>query len=470
MMAAGPIHGQSGSDNPGLPPEIPNTLRADRVQSEILGLSVAVPKGARGEHISSGDDSRLRVFDSATPPNWVVTIRLLRMPPSVGETEGSPATLAQLFLEDARRMTPDLRVLEEQPANIQQMPAFVVRVEIPHEASGRIARYDWMFIQTGPNRFILVEALTPSNPDESMNAPIDEILESLELTDEFTMANTWRDRLKAGAEIIGRIDERVLRKLLETNPGDAWYRQHAYDGDGNEIEIGYVGISMLEATPDQVGRLNPQPSTGEDSGLLVRVRSHRFPRNTGEPRWDTDMQCWLAWDREEESFSTVATGRVPNTEDAISLSVIGVRPRPTAGRPVRMLEVLSSRADTFTRDQVSLEIPDSRVYLAEAERLVLASILPLVGAPAGEFSVWGWQPERREITRRLDSWELAKDGGWILRTRGYPDAPESTARIEPDGRVTSRVVATPNGTERWTLMEPDALRSFYLRKGINPDS
>ena len=210
MLAAGPIYGQTGSDNRDLPPETPKNLRTDRVQSEILGLSVAVPKGARGEHISDGDDSRLRVFDSSTPPNWVVTIRLLRMPPTVGDADNSPARLAQLFLEDARRMTPELRVLEEQPANIQQMPAFVVRVEIPHEASGRIARYDWMFIQTGPNRYILVEALTPSNPGEELNAPIDEILQSLELTDEFTMANTWRDRLKAGAEIIGRIDERVL--------------------------------------------------------------------------------------------------------------------------------------------------------------------------------------------------------------------------------------------------------------------
>ena len=442
------------------------------IKSEVLGVSLMVPPGAKGNHVSDGDASFLRVQEGSTPPQWVVTVRILRMPESgpAAAEQSSPGAIAQLFITDAMRVSPGLIVLEDDSTNIQKLPATTIRAKVPHESSGKYANYQWSFIQTGPNRFLLAETLTPADSNQNIQTTINELMDSMQLDDEFAIAGTVRDRLKAGAEILSRIDKRILRKLVEKNPEDTWYRQYAFNAEGEEIELGYVGISMMETTADQIGRSNPQSSTEDETGLLVRVRSHRFPAKDKQVSWDTDTQCWVSWDREEESFSTVATGRIPNQDQSISLSVVGVRPRPTAGQPVRFLEVLSSRADSFTRDRVSLEIPDSRIYISEAERLVLANILPLIGAPAGSFSVWGWQPDQREITRRLDTWELEENGTWSIRTRSFPDAPVSTAKIQADGSVSDRVVATPDGREIWTRMDPDALRSFYRKRGIRLDS
>ena len=125
------------------------------------------------------------------------------------------------------------------------------------------------------------------------------------------------------------------------------------------------------------------------------------------------------------------------------------------------------RANDYTRDKVVLELPDLKHYLSETERLILAYLLPVVGQPTGEFSLWGWQPQRREITRRLDSWQLEPAGGWTLFTRSYPDAQVSTAVIDPDGSVSSRIVATSSNSERWTRMDPDTLLAHYRRIGID---
>ena len=271
----------------------------------------------------------------------------------------------------------------------------------------------------------------------------------------------------AGAELISRIDEDVLRRVLENHGKEIWYRQHANDPEGNPIELGYAGISMMETTAEQVGKPNPLPTTEGETGLLVRLRTRRLPIENQTHIMDIDFQSWMSWDRQEEFFSTVATARLNGEEKPTSMSNIGVRPRPTAGNPLRTLEVMQLRADNYTRETVTLDLPDLAYYLSETERLILAYLLPIVGAPSGEFSLWGWQPQRQKITRRLDSWQLQDNGGWTLFTRSYPDARTSSAHINQDGTVERRVVATDINTEYWTRMDPEELMRLYRRRGID---
>ena len=353
------------------------------------------------------------------------------------------------------------------PSNIHQRPAARIAAEIPSQESDKRARYDWLFIQTGEHRFILVEQVSPAGPAGDAATALKAILESMDLHNEVFLTERWRDRSRAGAELISRIDERVLRRVLEMNPKEIWYRQHAFDTENRTIELGYSGISMMETTADQVGKPNPKPTTDGDTGLMVRLRSRRFPIEEQTHILDIDIQAWLSWDREEEFISTVATARTDGDSSPTSISHIGVRPRPTAGNPIRTLEVIQLRANDYTRDKVVLELPDLKHYLSETERLILAYLLPIVGLPTGEFSLWGWQPQRREITRRLDSWQLETTGGWTLFTRSYPDAQVSTAVIDPEGSVASRIVATPGNSERWTRMDPDRLLAHYRRVGID---
>lgn len=436
-----------------------------RVHSEILGISVEIPTNATGEHLSQGDQSRIRIRETSTPPEWVVTIRQLRVP-ATQDGRMTPTSFAKLFIEDARKVSPDLLVIAEEPAQILGRPAARIAVEIPHGETGKRARYDWIFIQTTPEHFVLVEQVSHSGIVGAAAQALRDILASLSITHAAKTERLWRDRARAGAEILRRIDERVLRHVLEDHGTEVWYRRHAFTEDGKTVELGYAGVSAIEATQDQLSKANPTPSTNGDTGLLVRIRTHKFPSQEGNPSWDVDSQAWMSWDREEEFFATVATARTAVDGESFSISHVGIRPRPSAGKPQRTLQVIQERADKYTRDQLLLDIPDLGMYLSETERLLLPYLLPMVGAPSGEFTLYAWHPERQEITRRLDAWTLEDNGGWKLHTRSYPDAPVSTAVIDAKGNVTSRVIVSPTGSERWTLMTPEALSKHYRRAGI----
>ena len=51
------------------------------------------------------------------------------------------------------------------------------------------------------------------------------------------------------------------------------------------------------------------------------------------------------------------------------------------------------------------------LYLSEAERLVLPTLLATTGAPGGEFSTWAWNEDREAITRRLELWKPTSGAG-----------------------------------------------------------
>ncbi len=444
----------------------------DRVRSEVLGVSIPVPKNAVGEHLSLGDASRLVLREKSNPPKWVITIRTVKMPESLDEPieqATNPVVLARAFIEDARKISPELNVISTTKSSFKGQPSSKVVVQIPYEDTGKIARYEWSFIQTGPNRFILFESLSPGTASGKSTVNFDAILNLMEVEAENRMAASWKDRLTAGAAFISKIDEENLRELAENNREEVWYRRFAYDSDNRPIELGYVGISMMEAPLGEMRKAVPTPSSTGDTGFLVRIRTHLLPAKPGGLSSDIDTRGWMSWDREEEFISTVATTRNPSDGSSTSRSSNALRPRPTAGKPIRTLDVIRQRQDSVTREQISLEIPDLMIFLSESELMILPQLLAHLEVTPGEFSTFAWQPQRKEITRRLDEWTSLPQGGHILRTRSYPDAPISTAKVDPSGVVSSRTIYKGGDSEEWIRMSPDELREHYRRAGISLD-
>ena len=63
------------------------------------------------------------------------------------------------FVRDADKGGLGLSALERRAdLRFAGLPAARLTAELPHE-SGRTARFDWTFVQTGPSRFILVQFL-----------------------------------------------------------------------------------------------------------------------------------------------------------------------------------------------------------------------------------------------------------------------------------------------------------------------
>lgn len=458
---------QAGQDSPPTDAAPPREV----FRSNVLGCTVELPPGSRAMHNSLGDASVLRVLDAESdPPDWVTTIRILRPPAAEGFGEVKPTTPAMLleaFVADSKSINPDL-VFSNQRTDetLAGLPAAKVTGEYLH-SSKRIARYDWHFIQTGPNRFLLVECL--ADRDRWAGEIFDAVIDSLVVEDEFELADQALSRQERGAALFRRVDEQVLRDVVARMPEEIWYRMHAFDADGRDVEFGYAGITAIETGRESMGAASPVPRVGDDTGMLVRIRMRQIPQEPKRPFIDVDHRAWLSWDREEEMWSVRLTARQANAEQTASESITGFRPRPTPSEPRRRLEILQQSRNTLDRQIARLELPmDLELFLSEAERLVLPTLLEVLGAPEGTFGIYAWNEDRESITRRLESWKPAPSGTAMLESRAYEDGRAATQEVGPDGIVSVRVAPTDSsvGGVRWTRMTPEAIRDLYDRKGI----
>lgn len=446
------------------------------IRSNVLGCRLLLPSGSQATHTSLGDGSVLRILDAEEqPPKWAVTIRILKQPPPENGTFGStatptPETLLAAFVADSERVNPEMTFVQQTlEGTVAELPASITTAEYPH-SSGRVARYDWYFVQTGPNRFLQIECLGDKN---RWSGPVfDSMLESLTISDEFEIAGQSLVKQERGADILRRVDEAALRTLLKRMPEEVWYRMHAFDAEGRDIEFGYAGVSVHETGPEGIGDLTPKSRTGRDTGLLVRIRMRQIPRTKRGPVVDIDHRAWLSWDREEETWTMLLTARQKNVKETVSESITGFRPRPTTKNPRRWIEVLEQSRNTFDRQIVRLDVPmELTLYLSEAERLLLPTLLDIIDAPACEFGLYAWNDDRQSITRRLENWSVDQDGRWVLKSRAFEDARQAVHELGPDGIVDVRVAPTDAaaGGIRWTRMDPEKIREMYTRKGIQLD-
>jgi hypothetical protein len=168
-------------------------------------------------------------------------------------------------------------------------------------------------------------------------------------------------------------------------------------------------------------------------------------------------------------WSVRLTARQANADQTVSESITGFRPRPTASEPRRRLEILQQSRNTLERQIARLELPmNLELFLSEAERLVLPTLLDVLDVPEGTFGIYAWNEDRESITRRLEAWEPDPDGGAMLESRAYEDGRIATQEIGVDGIVSVRVAPTDTsvGGVRWTRMTPAAIRDLDDRKGI----
>lgn len=162
------------------------------------------------------------------------------------------------------------------------------------------------------------------------------------------------------------------------------------------------------------------------------------------------------------------TDRLRDSDLTRTNSILGLRPRPTAEEPRRSLQVISQGRETLERYDLKVDVPQELdLYLSEAERLILPTLLDIVDAPDGEFAVWAWNEDRESISRRLEGWNPGTEGG-RLESRTSADARPAIQRADRDGIVVQRDVPIDgrSNSMRWERIDGQKLRDLYERKGI----
>ncbi len=443
------------------------------VSNRSLGCSLVMPEDGQAA-VAGGDDVQLirLVQKDANPPAWEILIRPMRLPEdasSFGAEPASPmpAQMMAFYLEGARAANELLTIDASTEATmVAELPAATATASFRHE-SGRTARFDWTFIKTGPNRFVFIQCL--GDRDRWPGRKFAETLDSLQILTEPELAIESMTVVDQGRAIIGRLREPILREALDRLRDPIFYRLHAFDQEGKEIEFGYAAVSAMETDEQAVGMPVPAASSSpQDAGLLVRVQMRILPQSDRGPFRDVDHRAWTSWDREAERWMIQETDRIRSSDATRTNSILGIRPRPTAEEPRRWLQVISQGRETFERYDLKVDVPqDLDLYLSEVERLVLPTLLELSAAAGGEFSTWAWNEEREAITRRLERW-VPKTGSGTLESRTSADARPATHVLGSDGIVVRRDVPIDgrSNSMRWSRMDSTELRTLYQRKGI----
>lgn len=458
-----PSHAQNGSPAP----------NPDRVvTNRSLGCTLVMPEDGQAV-VAGGDEVQLiRIIQKdANPPAWEIVVRAMRMPEDAagfGEaTNPTPVAMMDYFIDGAKAANDLLGVDVRTPETVVAgLPAAAATASFQHE-SGRTARFDWRFVKTGPDRFVFIQCL--GDRDHWPAATFDGVVDSLEILTEADLAISAMTIVDQGRAIVGRFDQTTLREAGRRLKDIVYYRLHAFDQDGKEVEFGYAGVSAMESDADAVGRADPTPPTGaDDLGLLVRVQLRILPPTDKAPYRDVDHRAWISWDRDAERWMIQETDRLRGSELTRTNSILGLRPRPTAEQPRRWLQIISQGRETFERYDLKVDVPQELdLYLSEAERLILPTLLDVVDAPGGEFATWAWNEDREAITRRLESWTPG-DAEGRLESRTSADARPAMQVADRDGIVTRRDVPIDGRTNsmRWTRIDGPELRSLYERKGI----
>ena len=453
------------------------TMAGDRIENPTLGCSVELPENGQAA-IAGGDDAPfIRMIErEKSPPSWEIVIRELRLPVPEGTfgeptAPPSPALMMDAYLEDAQAANEALEVNEEVKAlRLAELPAARASASVKH-VSGRTARYDWTFIQTGPRRFLLVQYLGDQArwPAEIFKT----VTDSIEIQTEAEIAARTLTVVERGSAIIARFDEPIFRMLAERVNEGLWYRLHGTRRDtGEDRELGYARLAVLETLEDAVRKPGApvETKTGE-TGMLVWIQIRILPSSEGAPYRDVDHRAWLSWDREAELWLLRESDRMRNSDATRSTSIFGIRPRPTAKDPRRWLQVVSQSRETFERGEIKIEVPSNLdQYLSEAERLVLPSLLAITKPLPGEFGVYAWNEDREALTRRVEDWNPVggPQGDGQLLSRPSRITRATIQRLDAEGLLSRRITPTDGagGTFEWDLIDGAELRALYLRKGI----
>ena len=437
------------------------------VESRVLGCKIELPEDGTASVLGQNQDGYIRLLQrDADPPAWEILVRPVRYPSDKqdfgSDTSPTPAAMRELFIADVQRLNELLGVdSRTEGLTVAGLPAASATASFRHE-SGRYAQFEWYFIQTSADRFILLQAL--ADRDAWPGELFDRARDSMEVLTEPELAIKSLTTTDQGAAIMAAVDETVLRTTLDRLRDGNWYRLYRIGTDELERELGYARVIAMETKSDVVSMIDaPKPDASPDSGLLIWIQIHTVPQSASGVTQDIDLRAWLSWDRESGRWNVRETLRSAKQDQTKTSLMAGLRPRPSTKEPRRWLEVFSQSREPFERQSVRRDVPqDLELFLAEAERLVLPTMLHILDPGPVEFGVWAWNEDRETITRRLESWSPDSNGGGRLDSRAVADGAASIQLVGPDGVLTRRVTIGGN----WDLIDPVKLRDLYQRKGI----
>jgi len=434
---------------------LPSTLEARAAAIESLGMTLHLPKGAVFARDMQSATPAFVLDDQQDPPRY--RCRLSILVPSELDATCESLVSDHLHAMQDRGQKPTILANELLPCGERDGRLFYASVRLDETTT---AITGWYLVQMAPSQFLVCSVVSSSLDFPPVRTTLRDFFASWDFADRDALAVRQVERLKAGSELLERIDPARLRAAA--SPTARWFRIHRLDADGRPAEIGYMTLSSRPGLRGEVDpSRDPQRFAGidRDEGLLTEIQSRTVLSIKDGAFTDTAARFWTAWDRQSESWSAIATDRIG--KKARSFAETGLRPPPTAAQPLPVLHVMTTSARIPDGTELEWE-PDPRYYLSQGELWHLGRLLPRDGSFTGEFGMAAYDGRLAQLPIRQDRW--SPDGKrWMLESQPGRDKPVERSWFDADGLLVKRVEADGTTTE---LSTQDDIKARWKAAGL----
>ena len=434
---------------------VPPTLEATSTAIESLGMTLHLPKGAVFARDMQSATPAFVLDDQQDPPRY--RCRLSILVPSELDATCESLVADHLHAMQDRGQKPTILANELLPCGDRDGRLFYASV--PLDAS-TTAITGWYLVQMAPSQFLVCSVVSSSLDFPPARTTLKDFFASWDFADRDAIAVRQVERLKAGSELLERIDPALLRAAA--SPAPRWFRIHRLDAEGRPAEIGYMTLSSRPGLRGEVDpSRDPQRFAGldRDEGLLTEIQARTVLSIKDGAFTDTAARFWTAWDRQSESWSAIATDRIG--KKARSFAETGLRPPPTTAQPVPVLHVMTTSARIPDGMELEWE-PDPRYYLSQGELWHLGRLLPRDGSFTGEFGLAAYDGRLAQLPIRQDRW--TRDGKqWLLESQPGRDKPVERSWFDANGLMVKRVEADGTTTE---LSTQDDIKARWKAAGL----
>lgn len=424
---------------PVAPRGVPASLEPVATGIESLGMTLHLPKAAVFARDMQSATPAFVLDDRQDPPRY--RCRLSILVPSELDATCESLVADHLHGMQDRGQKPTILANELLPCGDRDGRLFYASVPLDESTT---AITGWYLVQMAPSQFLVCSVVSSSVDFPPVRTTLKDFFASWNFADRDALAVRQVERLKAGAELLEKIDPARLRAAA--SPAPRWFRIHRLDADGRPAEIGYMTLSSRPGLRGEVdSSRDPQRFSGidRDEGLLTEIRSRTVLSIKDGAFTDTAARFWTAWDRQSESWSAIATDRIGTKSR--SFAETGLRPPPTAAQPVPVLHVMTTSARIPDGTELEWE-PDPRYYMSQGELWHLGRLLPRDGSFTGEFAVAAYDGRLAQLPIRQDRWTRAGTQ-WLLESQPGRDKPVERSWFDADGLLVKRVEADGTTTE-----------------------
>ncbi len=440
--------------DPGMSTNVNPMLEPTPITVEALNIRFHPPRGSNTIAESVEGSFIITLSDDPRSPTWTMRVQMMQASAPESSAKGQVDDL----LKELERTKAPYRLIANEPRTVAGIAGHLCFIE-RETTDGVSVISGWLVLPTSKTDFLVFAMQSVPEDFALIRSVWEACFLTIDLRTQQQVATERNARVEAGRAFLDALRPEHLRSLVGQSQ---WSRIYRSGGAAGTTEVGCALIEVLAA---KRGALNPDKpearynAAEREEGLMVRMQGRYIIDASRKIFYDSIGLYWLSWDQSEEAWSVRGTQR--QGEATLSEAETGLRSGASgAGSP--LLTVIKT---TQTADPVSnnWEVPD--IYLSQALGWVIGRLMPRDAKETREFAWYAYVASslNPKVYQRIDKWQPANDGTFVLTTALSPETPPYTTTYDRRGNFIRRVHADGSITEP---IELDELRKIWKAKGL----